>query len=52
MNGYIPTQMERELMNMGVIATQEKPKAMGFKESRAEVKAWHNTLIVDGEVMF
>jgi len=52
MKDYIPTQMERELMSLGVIAKQEKPKAMGFKESRAEVKAWHDTLIVDGEVMF
>ena len=32
MNDYIPTQMERELINMGVIATQEKPKAMGLKK--------------------
>lgn len=52
MNEHMPTQMELELRNMGVIIMEEKPKAKGFKESRAEVKAWHDTLIVDGEVMF
>ena len=51
MNDYIPTQMQRELMDMGVLVIEDKPEPRGFVNTRAEVKAWHNTLIVDGEVM-
>lgn len=49
--------MERELMQMGVIrgdleelASISEPK--GYEQSRPATKAWHESLIVNGKVMF
>ena len=53
----LPPSMEMELMNLGLIRSDLEElssiaRQTGFHETRAEIKAWHNTLILDGKVMF
>ena len=49
--------MEMELMELGILKSdteelEDIAEQTGFYANLAETKAWHNTLIVDGEVMF
>jgi len=53
----IPPSMEMELMELGILKSDTEElesiaEQTGFYALRAETIAWHNTLIVDGEVMF
>ncbi len=53
----LPPSMEMELMNLGLIRSDLEElnsiaKQTGFYALRAETKAWHDTLILDGKVMF
>jgi len=53
----LPPAMEMELMNLGLIRSDLEElnsiaRQTGFYETRAETTAWHDTLIVDGKVMF
>ena len=55
--GSIPPSMEIELMELGILKSDTEElesiaEQTGFYALRAETIAWHNTLIVDGEVMF
>ena len=52
-----PPSMEMELMDLGILKSDTEElesiaEQTGFYALRAETIAWHNTLIVDGEVMF
>jgi hypothetical protein len=49
--------MEMELMELGILKNDMEEletiaEKTGFYALRAETIAWHNTLIIDGEVMF
>ena len=53
----LPPSMEMELMELGILKSDTEElesiaDQTGFHETRAEIKAWHNTLILDGKVMF
>ena len=53
----LPPSMEMELMDLGILKSDTEElesiaEQTGFYALRAETIAWHNTLIVDGEVMF
>jgi len=53
----LPPSMEMELMELGILKSDTEElesiaEQTGFDALRAETIAWHNTLIVDGEVMF
>jgi len=53
----LPRSMEMELMDLGILKSDTEElesiaEQTGFYAIRAETIAWHNTLIVDGEVMF
>ena len=55
--GSIPPSMEIELMELGILKSDTEElesiaEQTGFYALRAETIAWHNTLIIDGEVMF
>ena len=55
--GNIPPSMEMELMELGILKSDTEElesiaEQTGFYALRAETIAWHNTLIIDGEVMF
>ena len=55
--GSLPPTMEMELMELGILKSDTEElesiaEKTGFYANLAETKAWHNTLIVDGEVMF
>ena len=53
----LPPSMEMELMDLGILKSDTEElesiaEQTGFYALRAETIAWHNTLIVEGEVMF
>jgi len=53
----LPPTMEMELMELGILKSdieelESVAEQTGFYALRAETIAWHNTLIIDGEVMF
>ena len=53
----LPPSMEMELMDLGILKSDTEElesiaEQTGFYALRAETLAWHNTLIVEGEVMF
>ena len=53
----LPPSMEMELMELGILKNDMEEletiaEKTGFYALRAETIAWHNTLIIDGEVMF
>ena len=53
----LPPSMEMELMDLGILKSDTEElesiaEQTGFYALRAETIAWHNTLIIDGEVMF
>ena len=53
----IPPSMEMELMELGILKNDIEEletiaEKTGFYANLAETIAWHNTLIIDGEVMF
>ena len=55
--GNLPPSMEMELMELGILKgdieeLESIADQTGFHETRAEIKAWHDTLILDGKVMF
>ena len=52
----LPRSMEMELMDLGILKSDTEElesiaEQTGFYALRAETIAWHNKLIVDGEVM-
>ena len=53
----LPPTMEIELMELGILKSDTEElesiaEQTGLYAIRAETIAWHNTLIIDGEVMF
>lgn len=53
----LPPSMEMELMELGILKSdieelESVAEQTGFYALRSETIAWHNTLIIDGEVMF
>ena len=53
----IPPSMEMNLIELGVIKSdmvelESIVKQVGFHTTKADIKDWHKTLIIDGKVMF